>query len=109
MDQSATAVPRSRIDVPFSCLGQIDPAARSTNKAIGKSAKSPIKMRVETMLSDARKGFYASKAIELIENRGSGFSLEERTHCKMGRNPVKMRVWTRRPQKRILFLKISTG
>ncbi|MGH9433774.1 MAG: hypothetical protein ACRD3T_19770, partial [Terriglobia bacterium] len=60
---------------------------------------------VGTMLSDARKGFCASKATEVIENRGSGFSLEERTHCKKGRNPVKMRVWTRRPQKKNSFFK----
>ncbi|MGH9430062.1 MAG: hypothetical protein ACRD3T_00805, partial [Terriglobia bacterium] len=92
MSQSATAVPRGRIDVPFSCLGQIDPTAPSTNKAMAKSAKSPIKMRVGTMLSDAQKGFYASKATQLIENKRTDLGRYEQTHCENGRNPVKMRV-----------------
>ncbi|MGH9431658.1 MAG: hypothetical protein ACRD3T_08955 [Terriglobia bacterium] len=92
MNQSAIAVPGCRIDAAVSRVGQIDPTTPSTNKATAKSAKSPIKMRVGATLSDARKGFYASKPTQLIENKITGFARSEQTHCEMGRNPVKMRV-----------------
>ncbi|MGH9431600.1 MAG: hypothetical protein ACRD3T_08660 [Terriglobia bacterium] len=105
MNQSATGVLRCRIDAAVSRVVQVDPTTPSTHKPTAKSAKYPIKMRVGTMWKDAKQGFYASKATEVIEKIGSDFGRYEQTHCEMGRNPVKMRVRVQRKQKKNSFFK----